>query len=76
MLNIFKLDPFYDKTEEEWNEIKMEILGEDNIVNLKTSKTLDLKEDNEDLDDSDVEDHTEVQDMTETDLLRLREAIY
>jgi pre-mRNA-splicing factor CWC22 len=34
-LNIFKTDPFYEKTEKEWEEIKMEILGEENIVNLK-----------------------------------------
>lgn len=69
MLNIFKLDPFYDKTEEEWNEIKVEILGEDNIVNLKTSKAdnLNLKEGDEDLDESDMEDQTEIKDMTETD---------
>ena len=35
-LNIFKLDPFYEKTEEEWNLIKLEILGEENIIKLKT----------------------------------------
>lgn len=35
-LNIFKFDPFYEKTEEEWNEIKLEILGEENVLRLKT----------------------------------------
>jgi len=35
-LNIFKFDPFYEKTEEEWNAIKLEILGEENILKLKT----------------------------------------
>lgn len=35
MLNIFKFDPFYEKTEAEWEEIKKEILGEENILMLK-----------------------------------------
>ncbi len=35
-LNIFKMDPFYEKTEEEWSAIKLEILGEENIIKLKT----------------------------------------
>lgn len=35
-LNIFKFDPFYEKTEGEWNAIKLEILGEENILKLKT----------------------------------------
>ena len=26
MLNIFKLDPFFEKTEEEWTKIKLEII--------------------------------------------------
>jgi hypothetical protein len=30
------MDPFYEKTEEEWNAIKLEILGEENIIKLKT----------------------------------------
>jgi pre-mRNA-splicing factor CWC22 len=73
-LNIFIYDPHYEKTEEEWQEIKYEILGEDNIIRLKTAKfdQIDLKEG-----DSDLEDDTEeIRDMTDTDLLRLREAIY
>lgn len=32
---MFKFDPFYEKTEEEWDSIKLEILGEENIINLK-----------------------------------------
>ncbi len=34
-LNLFKYDPFFEKTEEEWNEIKLEILGEENVLRLK-----------------------------------------
>ena len=30
--NIFKFDPQFDKTEKEWEEIKLEILGEENIL--------------------------------------------
>lgn len=35
MLNIFHLDPFFEKTEMEWDEIKKEILGEENMISLK-----------------------------------------
>lgn len=34
-LNIFKPDPFYLKTEAEWDQTKLDILGEENIANLK-----------------------------------------
>lgn len=34
-LNIFQFDPVYEKTEEEWNAIKLEILGEENVIKLK-----------------------------------------
>jgi hypothetical protein len=34
-LNLFKQDPRYLETEEEWEQIKMEILGEENIARLK-----------------------------------------
>lgn len=35
MLNIFKFDPVYEKSESEWDAIKKEILGEENILMLK-----------------------------------------
>jgi len=35
-LNRFKFDPFFEKTEEEWNEIKIEILGEEKVLDLKS----------------------------------------
>lgn len=34
-LNFFKMDPLYEKTEQEWEAIKTEILGEDNVIQLK-----------------------------------------
>jgi pre-mRNA-splicing factor CWC22 len=34
-LNIFCFDPLFEKTEEEWQAIKLEILGEENILKLK-----------------------------------------
>lgn len=36
MLNYFKFDPFYQKSEEEWTAIKEEILGKENILNLQS----------------------------------------
>ena len=35
-LNVFKFDPMFDRTEAEWEDIKREILGDENIVRLKT----------------------------------------
>ena len=37
-LNIFQYDPHFEKTELEWEEIKKEILGEENILQLKQVK--------------------------------------
>jgi pre-mRNA-splicing factor CWC22 len=56
-LNIFRYDPFYEKTEEEWNAIKLEILGEENILKLKTLAVIDEEEPEEEPEK--VEDFTE-----------------
>lgn len=69
-LNIFRLDPFFDKTEDEWRQIRLSILGEDNILKLKTS-AMQL----EDADD-DGEPEPQIVDFTEDDMLKLRETIY
>lgn len=71
-LNIFKYDPFYDKTEEEWNEIKKEILGEENILQLKKPKN-ELEEEEE---QQEEEQGPKIHDLTETDLINLRRTIY
>ena len=43
-INMFKFDPFFEKTEEEWNAIKLEILGEENILKLKTLQKIEESE--------------------------------
>jgi len=43
-LNIYKFDPFYEKTEGEWEDIKMEILGEENVFVLKNHDMQQQKE--------------------------------
>lgn len=68
--NIFRLDPFFEKTEEEWKQIRLSILGEDNILRLKAS-ALQL-EDEED----EVAAEPQILDFTEEDLQKLRESIY
>ena len=79
MLNVFKFDPFFDKTEEEWEQIKNEILGEEIIFKLKT---LDIKENeevenNEEGENEDEEDdENKIIDFTEKDLINLRRTIY
>lgn len=35
-INVFRVDAAFDKSEAEWEEIKREILGEENIIRLKT----------------------------------------
>lgn len=73
MLNIFKYDPFYDKTEEEWDVIKKEILGEENVLRLKT-KAPEMTE--EEAAAEEEEAQQQIQDFTETDLINLRRTIY
>jgi len=73
MLNIFKYDPFYEKTEEEWAVIKNEILGEENIIRLKTREP-EVNE--EEAAAEEEEAAQQIHDMTETDLINLRRTIY
>jgi pre-mRNA-splicing factor CWC22 len=37
-LNVFRVDVAFEKSEAEWEEIKREILGEENIIRLKTQQ--------------------------------------
>ena len=69
-LNIFRYDRFYEKTEEEWKQIKLSILGEDNILKLKTAAL------NTGIDIEEEEPEPQILDFTEDDLLKLRETIY
>lgn len=47
-LNRFKEDPFYQKTEEEWDEIKKEILGPDGILDSENQKIREKLQEMED----------------------------
>jgi pre-mRNA-splicing factor CWC22 len=70
-LNIFKFDQFFDKTELEWNEIKKEILGEDNILKLKTLQPNELEEEKEE-----EEEEQKIEDLTEADRVHLKRTVY
>ena len=72
-LNIFKFDPNFEKSEQEWKAIKLSILGEDNLVALKTM-ALQTGVKAEDLSEDDNEG--QVVDFSEEDLKKLRETIY
>lgn len=75
-LNVFKFDPFFEKTEEEWAQIKKEILGEENIIKLKTLKPLENEEiENEEMDEN-REGEDKIMDFTEKDLINLRRTVY
>jgi pre-mRNA-splicing factor CWC22 len=69
-LNMFRFDPFFEKTEEEWKEIKLSIVGEENIIRLKNA-AMRIGEESEE-----EEAAPEIVDFTESDLLKLRETIY
>jgi len=69
-LNIFNFDPFYEKTEEEWEAIKIEILGEENILMLKEGKR------EEDIEEEGEEEEEEIHDLTEEDRTNLRRNLY
>ncbi len=75
MINIFQFDPFFEKTEEEWEQIKKEILGEENIIKLKTVKVNELE-----IEETGLEEEEDAQnkviDFTEQDLINLRRTIY
>lgn len=78
--NVFQFDPNYTQTEAEWDEIKKEILGEEeDKLNEKGGVR---GQDGEDLNQpdqnaqSEEEDNNEIQDMTEKDLINLRRTIY
>ena len=68
-LNIFKNDPNYLQTEEEWEQIKLEILGEENLARLK-----EVEEYQDEWDEEPQEEG--IQDLTEQDLINLRKTIY
>ncbi|EGR31328.1 pre-mRNA-splicing factor cwc-22, putative [Ichthyophthirius multifiliis] len=70
-LNQFKFDPFYEKTEEEWEQIKLEILGEDNILQLKQIKVA-TEEKEEQID----EENIQIKNLTEEDRANLRRTLY
>jgi pre-mRNA-splicing factor CWC22 len=56
-LNIFRFDPSFEKSEEEWNAIKLEILGEENVLKLKQMQK--VEEEIEEEEEEQVEDFTE-----------------
>lgn len=69
-LNIFKFDPDFEQNEQEWTEIKTEILGEENILKLKTSAFGKVDSDEEE------EQKEVIKDFTEEDVMKLRQNIY
>lgn len=83
-LNLFSFDPFYEKTEEEWQSIKVEILGQENIIRLKTlmkeEEQAEESEEEEEKGMSLVEQYQKgigsMQDMSEKDIVNLRRTIY
>lgn len=72
-LNLFKFDPEYDQNEQDWDEIKQEILGEENIVALQNPQR--YMEEEEQVPEEALQT-TVIKDMTQEELVRLRESIY
>ncbi|RZC86604.1 hypothetical protein C5167_029954 [Papaver somniferum] len=76
-LDIFKVDPQFLENEKRYEDLKRNILGDDQSSEEEGS---DAPSDGEDDDDSDEEDEDEeqmkIQDETETNLVNLRRTIY
>mmetsp|Transcript_6348 Transcript_6348/g.7284 ORF Transcript_6348/g.7284 Transcript_6348/m.7284 type:complete len:227 (+) Transcript_6348:642-1322(+) len=68
--NFFQFDPEYEKNEQEWDEIKKEILGEEED---RINKRIDQLDEEEESSESEEE---KIQDITEQDLMNLRKTIY
>jgi len=76
--NVFQFDPEFSKNEEEWELIKKEVLGDVQV---------DQAEDDDEISESNIQngavmqmeepvEETQIQDMTEKDLINLRRTIY
>ncbi|KAG8759597.1 pre-mRNA-splicing factor cwc22 [Serendipita sp. 396] len=68
-LNVFKFDPNYQQHEQEYNEFKTEVLGDDDSDDEGSGS-------GEDSEDEAVEEKPGIQDKTETNLVNLRKVIY
>jgi len=76
-LNIFKYDPNYEKTEEEWQAIKTEILGEEEErLNKKPPIEGENQENIENEQEEDKNDPNQILDFSEKDLINLKRTIY
>lgn len=78
-LDIFSFDNEYDTREEEWKQIKAEILGEDDDdENDESGGSDDENEDENEIAEAsdDVKKTVVIEDLTETDLVHLRRTIY
>jgi pre-mRNA-splicing factor CWC22 len=77
ILDIFSFDKDYEKNEEEWIEIKAEILGENQGPQVNEA----VEEENEHEEEKEEEmnnnnNNNKIYDFTETDLINLRRTIY
>jgi len=70
MLDIFKFDKDYEKSEEEWIQIKAEILGENQLPKQAEEEEVEPEEEKEE------NKNDQIIDFTETDLINLRRTIY
>ena len=73
MLDIFSFDKEYEKNEEEWLEIKAEILGENQGPKLAEGVEEEAEAEEE---KDDINKNNQILDFTETDLINLRRTIY
>jgi len=74
MLDIFQFDKDYEKSEEEWIEIKAEILGENQLPKTGEEEVEEEVEAEEDKEEANK--NNQILDFTETDLINLRRTIY
>ena len=73
MIDIFSFDKEYEKNEEDWLEIKAEILGENQLPKLPEGVEEDAEAEEE---KEEMNKNNQILDFTETDLINLRRTIY
>jgi pre-mRNA-splicing factor CWC22 len=73
--NLFRMDPNYEQTENEWDEIKKEILGEEE-ERINAQPGMVRGDESEEEPEEEEVDKNKIMDFTEQDLINLRRTIY
>lgn len=74
--NLFQMDPNYEQTEENWDEIKKAIIGEEAARLAESQGKVKAENDSSDESEPELDRKNEIEDMSGQDLTNLRRTIY